>query len=117
MQSSYQLVCVARDDHSPHQLSSSVTIAVHVDDENDNAPAFTRPAGIRSNSNASDDDSVTSAGGGSSVTVLMSHTARPGTLVTAVCVYEQPCFLAASTLHTWFSTRHLQPRYTRFLRS
>jgi len=74
----YQLVCVARDDHSPHQLSSSVTVIVHVDDVNDNAPAFTRPASINTSSNDS------TAAGRSTVTVLMSHTARPGTLVTAV---------------------------------
>ena len=70
----YHLVCVARDDHSPDQLTATVTITVRVDDINDNAPAFFLPPSI----------STTNSTGRSEVTVLMSDRARPGALITVV---------------------------------
>lgn len=74
VQGIYQLVCVARDDHAPQQLTASVTITVRVDDLNDNAPAFILPPSI----------SISNSTGRSDVTVLMSNSARPGALITVV---------------------------------
>lgn len=70
----YQLVCVARDDHSPQQLTATVKITVRVDDVNDHSPMFIRPQSI----------STSNATGRSDVTVLISDRARPGDLITAV---------------------------------
>ena len=67
-------MCVARDDHSPQQLTATATITVRVDDVNDNAPAFILPPSI----------STSNASGRSDVTVLMSDGARPGALITVV---------------------------------
>jgi len=83
VQDVYQLVCVARDDHSPQQLTATVTITVLVDDVNDNAPEFILPRRPGSVS-AANSTGAGAAAARSEVTVLMSDRAVPGSLITAV---------------------------------